>query len=507
MVKFSPVREAAEFAMDDDQQVKNLALFEQLHKFPENLQAHLRIVQSVQNRQYQLGSVFGNVTMVLVILAMSAEEIISGPAKYLLAAKLLFTVPILRSNLRLSKRPRPQFVDQRHIRLIEFYAVLMAVVWAGVSFSLMPVLGQVDAIVLLWAMIFTCTAAVAMSASMPRVSISYSTIILVPTFFMAYEHRVLPVLPLTIIIAGIVVGLGYLALQGWRNTISEVQISLQTLETEMERSKVMENLSAQLGKFLSPQLVESIIRGKQPAAISSRRRKLTVFFSDIAGFSEITEQMESEELTTLLNSYLTEMSDIAMAHGGTIDKFIGDAIVVYFGDPETRGAKEDAEQCVRMALTMQRRARELHKEWLDLGLERGFELRVGINTGYCTVGNFGSEERMDYTIIGSQVNLAARLESAADVGSILLANETHSLVKDLVSADEVAQIKVKGFQRPIRTFRVHGMRESEEQSDGYILHQNHGLTLELDPSKMDADGLKRAEGILESALGRVKDAK
>ncbi|WP_146344593.1 adenylate/guanylate cyclase domain-containing protein [Phaeobacter marinintestinus] len=492
--------------MDDDKQVKNLAMFEQLYKLPANLQARLRIVQSVQNRQYQLGSVFGNVAMVLLIFTIGTEEIMSGPVKFLLAAKLLFTVPILRAHLRLRKRPRPQSVDQRHIRLVEVQAVIMAVIWAGVALLLMPVLGQADAIVLFWAMIFTCTAAVAMSASLPKVSISYSTIILVPTFFMAYAHHVLPGLPLTIIMVGIVVGLGYLALQGWRNTISEVQVSLQTLETEAKRSKVMENLSAQLGKFLSPQLVQSIIRGNELAVISSRRRKLTVFFSDIVGFSEITEQMESEELTTLLNSYLTEMSSIAMAHGGTIDKFIGDAIVVYFGDPESRGAKEDAEQCVRMALTMQRRARQLHKEWLDVGLERGFELRVGINTGYCTVGNFGSEQRMDYTIIGSPVNLAARLERAADAGSILLANETYSLVKDLVLGDEAAQINVKGFQRPVRTFRVHGLREKEEQSGGHMRHQNIGLTLELDPSKMDADELKSAEGVLEAALGRIRNS-
>ena len=114
---------------------------------------------------------------------------------------------------------------------------------------------------------------------------------------------------------------------------------------------------------------------------------------------------------------------------------------------------------------------------------------------------------MDYTIIGSAVNLAARLENAADVGSILLANETYSLVKDWVLVDEAVQINAKGFQRPVTAFRVRGMREIVEQSEGHVQHKNCGFTLELDPSRMDADGLDKAEEILAAALGQIKNAK
>ncbi len=110
-----------------------------------------------------------------------------------------------------------------------------------------------------------------------------------------------------------------------------------------------------------------------------------------------------------------------------------------------------------MAIAMQRRMRELRSEWLDMGLERPFELRIGINTGFCTVGNFGSAERMDYTIIGNEVNLAARLESLAEVGGILIAHETHSLVKDTVLAEEGDALTVKGFAKPVRTYSVVGL--------------------------------------------------
>ena len=129
------------------------------------------------------------------------------------------------------------------------------------------------------------------------------------------------------------------------------------------------------------------------------------------------------------------MSDIAMEHGATIDKFIGDAMLMFFGDPETKGVEEDAKACVRMAMAMQRRMAGLEEEWKAQGYEKPFKMRVGINTGYCNVGNFGSANRMDYTIIGGEVNLAARLEAQADTSGILMSYETYALVKDIVQAD------------------------------------------------------------------------
>jgi class 3 adenylate cyclase/PAS domain-containing protein len=224
-----------------------------------------------------------------------------------------------------------------------------------------------------------------------------------------------------------------------------------------EKNHMLESLSNQLSKYLSPQVYASIFSGEQSVEIASKRKKLTVFFSDIADFAGTTDSLESEELTNLLNHYLTEMSKIALDHGATIDKYVGDAIIAFFGDPETRGVKEDARACVNMAIAMQHRMRELQLEWLDMGLERPFEIRIGINTGFCTVGNFGSADRMDYTIIGNEVNLAARLETHAEVGGILMAHETHALVKGTVMAEEDNTLTVKGFTRPVRTYSVVGL--------------------------------------------------
>ena len=272
-----------------------------------------------------------------------------------------------------------------------------------------------------------------------------------------------------------------------------------------EQNRVLESLSDKLSKFLPPQLAASIFHGGQSVKIDSRRRKLTIFFSDIADFTAITDRLESEELTGLLNQYLTEMSRIGLEYGATIDKFVGDAIMMFFGDPDSRGVAKDATACVEMAIAMQRRMAELKAEWRDRGIEHPFELRMGINTGYCTVGNFGSEDRMDYTIIGNAVNLASRLQSRAEVGGILMANETHSLVKKLVRTEEEETITVKGIPEPVRTFRISGLYDELTERGRVIRHDGDGLSLLIDRGKLTKNGRAEAIAALEAAAARLKE--
>jgi class 3 adenylate cyclase/CHASE3 domain sensor protein len=270
-----------------------------------------------------------------------------------------------------------------------------------------------------------------------------------------------------------------------------------------EQNRMLESVSSKLSKYLSPQVYASIFSGRQNVEISSSRKKLTVFFSDIADFTATTDKLESEELTELLNHYLTEMAKIALEHGATIDKYIGDAILIFFGDPETKGNKQDALDCVRMAIAMQARMQGLRAEWAESGFALPFHLRVGINTGYCTVGNFGSEDRMDYTIIGGEVNLASRLQAHADLGGILLAHETYALVKDEIEAEELPPLTVKGFSYPIRSYRVVGIRGARPGPDAVVRPSHGGFQLEIDTALKGAD---RAEAIkaLEEYLATLR---
>jgi PAS domain S-box-containing protein len=272
-------------------------------------------------------------------------------------------------------------------------------------------------------------------------------------------------------------------------------------ELVSEKNRALEVLSTKLSKYLSPQVYSSIFTGQRSVEIASNRKKLTVFFSDIADFTATTDDLESEELTGLLNHYLTEMSKIALAHGATIDKYNGDAILAFFGDPETKGIKEDAMACVNMAIAMQRRMRDLQVEWHDRGLQKPFQLRIGINTGYCTVGNFGSEDRMDYTIIGSEVNLAARLQSHAELGGILLSHETYFLVKDKVLAEEREPIRAKGIAKPVRNYKVLDRVDDMVVQGRAIREEQDGLKVLVDFQNLDKDKAIKA---LESILSRLK---
>ena len=287
--------------------------------------------------------------------------------------------------------------------------------------------------------------------------------------------------------------------------LEEKRRTEEASELVTQKNQMLESLSAKLSKYLSPQVYSSIFSGQQSVEISTKRKKLTVFFSDIAGFTETTENLESEELTGLLNRYLTEMSKIALEYGATIDKYIGDAIMLFFGDPETKGVKEDATACVKMAIAMQQRLMALQTEWRDGGLESPFQLRIGINTGYCTVGNFGSEDRMDYTIIGNEVNLASRLQTHADLGGILVTHETYSLVKDAVSAEEQSPITVKGFSKAIRNYRVAGVYDDlvDEGRAIHVEQENIRVALNLDQLTQE----KKADTVktLKEILSRLED--
>ncbi len=281
-----------------------------------------------------------------------------------------------------------------------------------------------------------------------------------------------------------------------RRTTEGGTVAVYTNITEIKNAE-----EAKLSKYLSPQVYSSIFAGSKEVKIVSSRKKLTVFFSDIADFTATTDDLESEELTTLLNHYLTEMSVIALSYGATIDKYIGDAILAFFGDPDTRGVKEDAIACVNMAIAMQKRMRELQMEWRDRGLQKPFQLRIGINTGYCTVGNFGSEDRMDYTIIGSEVNLASRLQSQAELGGILLSHEAYSLVKDHVFAEERTPIQAKGIAKPVRNYAVIAPIKDLVAQGRAIHEEQDGLRLLVDLQKLDKEKAVKA---LENVLTRLK---
>ena len=229
---------------------------------------------------------------------------------------------------------------------------------------------------------------------------------------------------------------------------------LKNQEIIRQKSERLEDISKRLASYLSPQVYDSIFQSNGDLSKKHQRKNLTVFFSDIVSFTELSDTLEPELLAKLVNNYLSEMTNIAIECGGTIDKFIGDAVMVFFGDPQTLGEKQDALACVEMATKMQKRIEDLQTYWKKIGIKNGMQVRMGISTGYCTVGDFGSQQRLDYTAFGSPVNLAARLEAMAPATKIIISEQTYDLISDQVKCEPFKEITPKGFSRPVNTFCI-----------------------------------------------------
>ncbi len=269
------------------------------------------------------------------------------------------------------------------------------------------------------------------------------------------------------------------------------------LAQEKNRAEMLQSLSNKLAKYLSPQIYQSIFSGEKDVTLGSSRKKLTIFFSDIVNFTGTTDQMESEDLTQLLNHYLREMTDIALSHGATIDKYIGDAIMIFFGDPHSRGVADDARYCVEMALAMQRKVRELQELWRATGYTKPFSIRIGIHTGYCTVGNFGTENRMDYTIVGSSVNLASRIQTSAAPGTILISEDTCLLVRDRFTCLPVASVTPKGFIQPVLLYQV----MQDDLSSQFVNVEQTGFHLQYQPGLLTPESRELLLQELEKLRG------
>ncbi|MES2674055.1 MAG: adenylate/guanylate cyclase domain-containing protein [Pseudomonadota bacterium] len=281
----------------------------------------------------------------------------------------------------------------------------------------------------------------------------------------------------------------------------KLSLSQKQLENEQKWHKIR---AYKLSRYLPPTVWKAINQGKDET-LQAERKKLSVFFSDIKDFSQLAEEIEAEALNELLNHYLTEMSKIVTQHGGTIDKFMGDAIMVLFGDSNSQGVKADCVRCVSMAIAMKKKMRSLQLEWFNQGIKKPLQIRMGINTGYCTVGTFGTSSHLDYTVLGTQVNLASRLESAAEPDEILISHETWSLTKDLVMCRDKGEINVKGFALPVKVYQVADFRKDLGKNQSYFEDRAEGFSMYLDLDKIRNYDKEKVIDSLEKAAERLRD--
>lgn len=282
----------------------------------------------------------------------------------------------------------------------------------------------------------------------------------------------------------------------------KLNMKVEQLKNEQHLHKLR---AYRLSRYLPPPVWNAINEGRD-RALATARKRLTIFFADIKGFSQMSEELEAETLTDLLNSFLTEMTKIATQYGGMVNKFMGDGVMIVFGDtPNSAGARQDAIRCVSMAIAMKRRIKVVQHEWFKKGIRKPLQIRMGINTGYCTVGTFGTADHLDYTVLGTHVNLASRLETAAEPGEILLSYETWSLVKDVIMCRDKGNIQVKGFSQPIQVYQVVDLRKQLGNNQSYFEVSTDGFSMHLDMELIRNYDKEEVIKTLEDAAERLKD--
>jgi adenylate cyclase len=240
---------------------------------------------------------------------------------------------------------------------------------------------------------------------------------------------------------------------GHRRELAELNRSLE--QRVAEQVAQLDRLG-RLKRFFSPQLAELIVAGGAGDPLQTHRREVTVVFIDLRGFTAFAESAEPEEVMGVLREYHAEMGRLILGHEGTLERFTGDGLMVFFNDPVE--VPNPAERAIRMALAMRDVVADLAARWRKHGWD--LALGVGIAQGYATIGAIGFEGRLDYGAIGTVTNLAARLCGEAAGGQVLVSSRVVSAVEDIVEADDVGPLALKGLSRPVPIWSVRGLKAS-----------------------------------------------
>lgn len=277
----------------------------------------------------------------------------------------------------------------------------------------------------------------------------------------------------------------------------------QTAEQSIGRLNTMVSVINKLTRFIPLQVWQPIVKSDGVVTVTNKRAKLSIMFSDIAGFTELSDSLSSDNLADILNTYMECMTIIANKHGAMLDKFVGDGMVCFFGEPNSRGTRQDALDCVAMAIDMRREMRSLRQKWRLMGFE-GLYVRIGITTGYCHVGNFGSNNRMSYTIIGKEANLASRLESIAGKGDILISQKTYDYVCHDYECKYAGTYQLKGFDDTINAWQVLDPDANKGRLSKWVDHTLPGFNLHLNFKDMQNYDYQEIKNKLNFALERIE---
>lgn len=228
-------------------------------------------------------------------------------------------------------------------------------------------------------------------------------------------------------------------------------------ESRLREAHAMLDRSTRLiRRYVPAQIADAILTDHHESDYPHERRRLTIFFSDVVGFSELAERLEPADLSRVVNEYFSAMTAVAERFGGTVDELSGDAILVLFGAPQATDDRDHALRAARMSVQMQEAVQGLDELWRRDGIAVDLKVRMGINTGVVTIGSFGSAQRTKYSAVGTPVNLAARLQAACEPGRVLISHDTWLLVHDEVGCTPHGELTLKGVSRPVTAYELDG---------------------------------------------------
>ena len=264
------------------------------------------------------------------------------------------------------------------------------------------------------------------------------------------------------------------------SALEELEAITETRTRELYDANIsLVSLGDRLSSFLPDQIRRLMEEGEDSAAnLVATRRYITIIFGDLSGFTSIAEVLDPEAVTEIVNEYFEAVFELVVKHGGLLDKFIGDGFMAFWGAPESAGQQNDAVRCARFGIEMRDRFKKLAESWSKRGIDHQISLRQAIHSGYCSVGNFGTQKRLQFTAMGNPVNVTARLEGEAEPGSVLMSLTTQSMVSPYFDSRPKGKLIVKGIKHPISTFELlpktsAAEAENEPAADQVTAFLNH----------------------------------
>jgi class 3 adenylate cyclase len=256
-------------------------------------------------------------------------------------------------------------------------------------------------------------------------------------------------------------------------------------------------------RYVAPKMMDRILEKPELIDVSGKRKRLTVLFSDVQGYTALTQALTPVQILDVLREYLEVMVRVIFRYDGTVDKIMGDGIMAFFGDPVPQ--EDHARRAVLAGLLMQQEVVELQRKWIGEG-KVGLQIRIGIATGDVYVGNIGSSQHIEYTVIGKTVNHAARLEPKAPPGGVLISNETYKEIGEKFKCVKMEGLMLKGYRRPVEAYRVLGPQDNSD-----TIETNVGPRPTRSSERRDSKRVKVVTGIKysfdgKSYVGRVTDA-